>query len=722
MEYEFNFDLNTRLESYEIGKVAKQANGAVLLKSGGNVLLATVVVDSDDVVNEDFLPLTVQYIEKAYARGKIPGGFVKREAKPGEFETLTARVIDRSLRPLFPKGYRYNTAISVIVLSAEPNADLQVLGLNAASAALYISDLPIKKSVSGVRIAKIDNQLVVNPPFQDMKKSILDLYVSGTKEELLMIEMKAIGNDEKIEDTEDVKYHINEVNEVELIEMITLAKKTLETINNNYEKTFQEVLNDVEVLDLEIQNEKLNEEIFNFIDSNYKDEVKETIKKMAKSERANGLKKLAKDVVKLDIAIEKNWDKEIITKVIEVYKRGIVRDMIIDDKIRADGRGLTDVRPISIETNILPNAHSSALFTRGETQALVVATLGGDMDAQMSDQLTEKNAILDKLMVHYNFPPFCVGEAYPLSAPSRRELGHGNLGKKALQATVPNSYDATIRLVSEILESNGSSSMATVCGGSLALKAANVPVEKLVAGIAMGLVLDGEKYSILTDIMGLEDHDGDMDFKVAGTKDGITALQMDIKLGGIKLSILEEALVQAKNGRNHILAIMEIASDKIVINTTTLPTTINFTVATDKVIDIIGQGGKTIKEIIEKFAVTIDLDRKSGNVKIIGTSVNANDTKTYIINLLKSTQTKSFAGFDKLYKVGQILTGKVKRIADFGMFVELPDGNDGLLHISKVSRRERINNLNTLYSEGDKLEVKVLEVSRSKISLSLSDY
>lgn len=396
--------------------------------------------------------------------------------------------------------------------------------------------------------------------------------------------------------------------------------------------------------------------------------------------------------------------------------------MIVNEKVRADGRGLKDVRPINIETNILPSAHSSCLFTRGETQALVVGTIAGAKDGQMYEVLTDKSTSMENLMVHYNFPGFSVGEAKPIFSVGRRELGHGNLAKKALESTINKNFKDTFRIVSEILESNGSSSMATVCGGSLALKAANIPVSDLVAGVAMGMVVEGDKYSILTDIMGLEDHDGDMDFKVAGTSKGITALQMDIKLGGIELNVLQEALLQAKEGRVHILNIMEEAS-KDIVSSPALPKIEEFEVDSSKMMVIIGKGGATIKEIIEKYSVNIDLDRDNGVVKVSGEDsskiTKASDFIKDLVNNSTSYKALVKIDFEKLYSVDEIVSGKVERIVDFGAFILLAKGGEGLLHISKISK-QRVEKVSDILSVGQEIDVKVLKIQKDKIELGLN--
>ncbi|RXJ82710.1 polyribonucleotide nucleotidyltransferase [Arcobacter sp. F2176] len=715
------FELNGKDEIFEFNKVAKQANGSVLAKCGNAVVLATVVSEFDNPVSEDFTPLTVQYIEKAYAAAKIPGGFFKRESKPSELETLTSRIIDRSLRPLFPKGYVYPTTITVMVLSADKDVDLQTLALNAASAALYTSNIPVKKSVAGVRVARIDGKYVVNPNVTDMLNSTLDLYVAGSKDELLMIEMRAISSEDMVEvDIEAFsKIHkTNEMTEEELVEAISVAQTALKEANSTYETGFENVCK--EKFDVELVEFTIPEDLITHVKNTYLDDVKGAVKKLAKSERATELKDLAKKIAKDEYCTSNEFPFENVYEAVSIVKKEVVRAMIVNEHVRADGRGLKTVRPISIDTNILPSAHSSCLFTRGETQALVVATLAGAKDGQMFETLNEKSTSMENFMVHYNFPGFSVGEAKPMFGVGRRELGHGNLGKRALEATIDRDFGDTVRLVSEILESNGSSSMATVCGGSLALKAAGVPISALVAGVAMGMVVEGDKHCVLTDIMGLEDHDGDMDFKVAGPKTGITALQMDIKLGGIELSVLKEALLQAKEGREHILTLMEEAAVEIVPSPA-LPLMEQFAIDPSKIMVVIGKAGSTIKEIIEKFSVSIDLDRDSGNVKVAGDNKqNVLDAcahiKTISDNAPSRKQNEKII-FDSLYKEEEVLEGIVERIVDFGAFMKLPKGGEGLLHISKISK-ERVKNVSDVLSVGDKVELKVLKVSRDRIELA----
>ena len=729
---QYSIEVNNQVEIFDLNKVAKQASGAVLLRVKNTVVLATVARE-DVQVEEDFLPLTVQYIEKAYAAGKIPGGYVKRETKPGDFETLTARIIDRSLRPLFPKGYAYPTQIVVMVLSADPEVDLQVVSLNAASVALYLSDIPVNRPVCGVRVGYVDDKFVINPSNSELKQSAIDLYVAGTKDELLMIEMRSLPQqttqlipmvaiepmiDPSLSDSMAQKQVMNEFSEDKMVEAIDFAGKAILRASSAYEEAFKE--HKKEDATLELKPEIENENIAIYIDKFYKAEVKNAINQMAKSERASELGKIAKQISSDEVAQKEGWDEAVITNVLGKYKKKIVREQIINEGVRADGRGLEEVRPISIETNVLPNAHGSCLFTRGQTQALVVATLGTDSDAQMYDILTEKAPLVEKFMFNYNFPGFSVGEASPLKAPGRRELGHGNLAKRALAPSIDLASPYTIRVVSEILESNGSSSMASVCGGSLALRAAGVNTQKLVAGVAMGLIFEGDKHAVLTDIMGLEDHDGDMDFKVAGTSDGITALQMDIKLGGISLEVLKEALYQAKRGREHILALMTQADKNIEINEDVLPKLELFSVDPSKIVDIIGQAGKTIKEIIEKFEVSIDLDREKGEVKIAGgAKKNVDAAKDYIISITSKENSRSFSKkpfkHDKdrvkpTFNIGDEFVGSVKSVVDFGVFIELKDGVDGLLHISKIKSPLNV---------GDQVKVCVSEQKGNKISLSL---
>lgn len=719
MKYDVSLELENKEESYSFGDVAKQANGSAWLKSGKTVILATVVIDETEIVKDDFLPLTVQYIEKTYAAGKIPGGFFKRETKPSDFETLTSRIVDRSLRPLFPKGFGHPTQITIMVFSADSESDLQVLALNAASAALYTSDIDINTSVSAVRAGKVNGELVLNPTLSQLKDSTLDLYLSGTKDDLLMIEMRTFGgenidvNELVIDPTIDptmgsavvAKYSSNAMAEDELIEVFEKTQAELFATNAKYEEAFSANKKEIQTLDLKAS--ELNQEMVTFVRDNHMADIKSAMNQMAKSERSTALRQLRKSI----IAIKDEWDESELKDAIEKVKKEQVRGQILKDRVRADGRALTEVRPITIDTNVLPNAHSSCLFTRGQTQALVVLTMGGVKDSQMFESLTETNTQNENFMVHYNFPGFSVGEASPVMGTKRRELGHGNLAKRALEPVI-NIDGQTVRLVSEILESNGSSSMATVCGGYMALKAADIETTDTIAGIAMGMVSDGDDYAILSDIMGLEDHDGDMDFKVTGSKDGITAMQMDIKLGGISLNVLKEALYQAKEGRSHIIDIMLEAESKIEFNDGVLPSTEIFNIDPSFIGEIIGQAGKTIREMIERFEVAIDIDKKDGKVKITGKNkTGVAGAKGHIDGIVNAPKVKKIK-----YEVGGKYDGTVKRIVDFGAFIELPDGTDGLLHISKISD-QRVDKVSDVLSEGESIKVEILEFKGNKISL-----
>ncbi len=718
MKYDVKVDLENRNEEYSFSEVARQANGSAWVKSGNTVILATVVIDETEIVKDDFLPLTVQYIEKTYAAGKIPGGFFKRETKPSDFETLTSRIVDRSLRPLFPKGFGHPTQITIMTFSVDPEADLQVLALNAASAALFVSDIDINKSVSAIRAAKIDGELILNPTLSQLNNSTLDLYLSGTKDELLMIEMRSIGG-EKVDSTLAVDplmdptmsapiiaTHIsNALNEDELISIFEKTQNLLFANNAKYEDAFQEFKK--ETLEIEYKAHVINEEMVDYVREHHFLDIKSAMNQMAKSERSTALRALRKKI----ILTQEHWDEVELKDAIEKVKREQVRSQILEDRVRADGRALNEIRPISISTNVLPRAHSSCLFTRGQTQALVVLTMGGAKDAQMFETLTDEGVQNENFMVHYNFPGFSVGEASPIMGTKRRELGHGNLAKRALEPIV-DLNGQTIRLVSEILESNGSSSMATVCGGYMALRAADIETSDTIAGIAMGMVSDGEKYAILSDIMGLEDHDGDMDFKVTGSKEGITAMQMDIKLGGISLDILKEALYQAKEGRSHIIDIMQEAEKEIEFNEGVLPSTDFFHIHPSFIGDIIGQAGKTIREIIEKFEVAIDIDKKEGKVKVTGKNKSGvKAAREHIEGIVNAPKVAKIE-----YKVGEKYKGIVKKIVDFGAFIELPDGTDGLLHISKISD-QRVDKVSDILKEGEEIDVEILEFKGNKISL-----
>ncbi|GAA7377327.1 polyribonucleotide nucleotidyltransferase [Helicobacter pylori] len=680
---------SNKTEEFALKQVAKQATSSLMYRLGKTIILASVCVEREPV-SEDFLPLVVQFLEKSYAAGKIPGGFVKREGRAQDFEILTSRLIDRTLRPLFPKDYRYPTQITLMVLSHDIENDLQVSALNAASAALFLSHIAPIKSVSACRIARIDNEFIINPSISLLNQSSLDLFVSGTKESLNMIEMRSLGQ------------QLNALEEPLMLKALELAQKSLKETCTLYEEIFTPHQN--ELLFKESQGIIFNERLLDLLKNQYFDEIIKGIESSALSERENVFNEIARKISEA----HSEFSLEEIEWSLEKVKKTEIRRMIIKDKIRPDKRALEEVRPILIESDLLPMAHSSILFTRGQTQSLVVGVLGTDNDAQTHESLEHKAPIKERFMFHYNFPPFCVGEASSIGATSRRELGHGNLAKRALETSIKNK-EQVIRLVSEILESNGSSSMASVCAGSLALYASGVEIYDLVAGVAMGMVSEGQDHAILSDISGLEDAEGDMDFKIAGNLEGITAMQMDTKMSGIQLEVLYQALLQAKKAREHILKIMHEAKEKIVINFSHLPATEIFNVTPDKIVEIIGQGGRVIREIVEKFEVKIDLNKPSGEVKIMGNKERVLKTKEFILNYLHSLDQEL-----EQYAIDEVLEAQVKRIVDFGAFLSLPKGGEGLL------RRQNMDRCQVVLKEGDSIRCRVISFNKGKIALDLA--
>ncbi|GAA7681424.1 polyribonucleotide nucleotidyltransferase [Helicobacter pylori] len=680
---------SNKTEEFALKQVAKQATSSLMYRLGKTIILASVCTEREPV-SEDFLPLVVQFLEKSYAAGKIPGGFVKREGRAQDFEILTSRLIDRTLRPLFPKDYRYPTQITLMVLSHDIENDLQVSALNAASAALFLSHIAPIKSVSACRIARIDNEFIINPSTSLLNQSSLDLFVSGTKESLNMIEMRSLGQ------------QLNALEEPLMLKALELAQKSLEETCTLYEEIFTPHQN--ELLFKESQGIIFNERLLDLLKNQYFDEIIKGIESSALSERENVFNEIARKISE----VHSEFSLEEIELSLEKVKKTEIRHMIIKDKIRPDKRALEEVRPILIESDLLPMAHSSILFTRGQTQSLVVGVLGTDNDAQTHESLEHKAPIKERFMFHYNFPPFCVGEASSIGATSRRELGHGNLAKRALETSIKNK-EQVIRLVSEILESNGSSSMASVCAGSLALYASGVEIYDLVAGVAMGMVSEGQDHAILSDISGLEDAEGDMDFKIAGNLEGITAMQMDTKMSGIQLEVLYQALLQAKKAREHILKIMHEAKEKIVINFSHLPATEIFNVAPDKIVEIIGQGGRVIREIVEKFEVKIDLNKPSGEVKIMGNKERVLKTKEFILNYLHSLDQEL-----EQYAIDEVLEAQVKRIVDFGAFLSLPKGGEGLL------RKQNMDRCQVVLKEGDSIKCRVISFNKGKIALDLA--
>ena len=669
--------------SIETGKIARQADGAVILTSGDTVILATVVGAKKANPETDFFPLTVNYQEKYYASGKIPGGYFKREARPTESETLISRLIDRPIRPLFPEGFRNEVQVLPTVLSYEKDNDPEILSLIAASAALSISGIPFMGPVAASKVGYINGSFVLNPTKEQLKDSQLELIVAGTKDAVLMVESEASGLTEKImldavkfghEQFGPVIKMINEFSSECSKEKWIVEEKDLNEVKSNLLKN---VKNDLIAAFSEADKKKRGELI-----------------NLAK-EKSLALYKDSEQFTEMDVESQfKNIEKE------------IVRTKILKEKKRIDGRGLADIRPIKCEVGILPRAHGSALFTRGETQAIVVTTLGTSEDEQRIESLDGLQR--SRFMLHYNFPPFSVGEVGRIGT-GRREIGHGKLAWRAVNSILPKKeeFPYTFRLVSEITESNGSSSMATVCGSSLALMDAGVPIKKPVAGIAMGLIKEGADYSVLSDILGDEDHLGDMDFKVAGTEDGITSLQMDIKITGITFEIMDKALSQAKDGRIHILGEMNKAlktSRKDLSKHT--PKMEKVTVDKKDIAAIIGKGGVTIREIVELSGAKVDIS--DDGIVTIAAPDEASRNKA--LEMVKSIIAKA--------EVGKIYTGKVVKIMEFGAFVNFLGKQDGLVHISELAAK-RVEKVSDVVKEGDEVKVKVLGFDKGKVKLSI---
>jgi len=669
----------------ETGKLAKQADGAVLARYGDTVVLATAVSDKKPQEALDFFPLKIDYQEKAYSAGKIPGGFFKREGRPSEKEILTARLIDRPIRPLFPKGFFHETQGIVNVLSYGEENIADILGIISMSAALTISDIPFKTPVAAVRIGRVSGSFVINPDNMEAEECDLNLIVAGTDDAVVMVEGEAL-----------------EVSEADLLEALDAAHQAIKPMCE-IQREFQRI-NGKEKRTVEIA--EVDQELKNAVTKLALEKIKSAITIPDKLIRQSALDEILKEVIEELNTEEKDLTRDIATTFNDIEKE-LVRGMIIKENRRADGRAPDEIRSISSEIGILPRTHGSALFIRGETQCLAVVTLGTSTDEQKIDSLDGES--YKTFMLHYNFPPFSVGEVKPLRSPGRREIGHGMLAERALKAVIPpkTEFPYTIRIVSDILESNGSSSMATVCGGSLALMDAGVPVKTHVAGIAMGLIKEGEKIVVLTDILGLEDHLGDMDFKVTGTEKGITAFQLDTKIGGISREIMEQALGQARKGRLFILdKINETignARENLAVHA---PRIYTMQIKQDKIRDVIGTGGKVIRGIIEQTGVKIDID-DTGLINIASPDGESAQKAIEIINSIIAEA-----------ELGKIYMGKVKRIVDFGAFVEILPGTEGLLHISQISEK-RIAKVTDEMSEGDDILVKVIEIDKlGRIRLS----
>ncbi|MBT3446078.1 polyribonucleotide nucleotidyltransferase [bacterium] len=668
---------------FETGKLAKQADGSVFAQVGETQVLATVV-SSHESVDGDFLPLTVNYQEKAFAAGKIPGGFFKREGRPTEAETLICRLIDRPLRPMFPKNYTYPTQIIISVYSADDANPPDVLALTAASAALTVSDIPWDDPIAAVRVGRIDGELVCNPTYEEIEKADLNFIVAGSSDAILMVEG---GADVALEE--------------DIIDALMYGHDQIKKLIEFQKKLIPDDLTKREVLEKET-----NSDLISSVTSLVSENIKSAATIKSKQERSSAFKEAYNSAL-VDLENDPNFDEKEVKSIFDKIRKDSIRKMMISDKVRIDGRGFEDIRDISSEINLLPRAHGSSVFTRGETQALVAVTLGSKEDQQRVDSLIGEEK--KSFMLHYNFPPFSVGEVSMRLGTGRREIGHGELAKRAVQAVLPESesFPYTIRIVSDVLESNGSSSMATVCGSSLSLMDAGVPVKSPVAGIAMGLIKEGDDYIILSDILGDEDHLGDMDFKVCGTSEGITALQMDIKIKGISKDIMKEALAQAKNGRDHILAEMAktVSSHKENISPYA-PRITTIMVDPGKIKDIIGSGGKNIRKLIEDNNVKIDVD-DTGRVNVI--AVNEDDAKSAL---------KDIAYIVRDIDVGGYYIGIVKRVLDFGAIVGLSPTMDGLIHVSELAK-ERVEKVTDILKEGDEVLVKCLEKGRDgKIRLS----
>jgi polyribonucleotide nucleotidyltransferase len=678
------FQYGNQQVKIETNKIARQATAAVIVTIGDLVVLTTVVAKKEADPSKNFFPLAVFYQEKFYATGRIPGGFFKREARPTERETLTSRLIDRPIRPMFPENFKNEVQIFSTVMSSDKTQNPDIAAMIGASAALTISGAPFDGPMGAARVGFIDGEYILNPSFEQLEESYLDMVVAGTDEAVLMVESEA-----------------KELNEDLMLGAVLFGHQEMKAVINacNELKT----LAGKEMWVLEVDESASN--YYSEVESNYKDQITEAFKISIKSDRNEALA-----VIKNQIVAEYEESDEFeLSKILDSFKeleKNIVRSNILNNMPRIDGRDLDTVRPVFVETDILPSAHGSALFTRGETQAVVVATLGSSRDAQRIEAIEGEGS--DNFMLHYNFPAYSVGEIGMPMGPKRREIGHGNLAKRAIKAVLPDVEDFgyTMRVVSEITESNGSSSMASVCGTSLSLMDAGVPLTSPVAGIAMGLIKEGDDFAVLTDILGDEDHLGDMDFKVAGTESGITALQMDIKIKGISESIMETALAKAKNARNHILGIMNEVISSAKQLSENAPAMKTFMVNKDKIKEIIGKGGAVIKGMQEKTGATVDVN-DDGVVSVFGQNQSSmKECLAIIEGILEEPE------LDKVYK------GKVVKIVEFGAFVNILPGKDGLLHISEISH-ERTENVNDVLKEDQEIEVKLIGFDRGKMKLSM---
>jgi polyribonucleotide nucleotidyltransferase len=684
------FQFGDQTVSIETGKVARQATGSVVVTMGDTVVLTTVVAAKSARPGQDFFPLTVNYQEKTYAAGKIPGGFFRREGRPSEKETLTCRLIDRPIRPLFPKGFMNEVQVIPTVISTDMDQDPDIAALIGTSAALALSGIPFNGPIGAARVGYKDGVYILNPGYEALQESMLTMTVAGTESAVLMVESEA-----------------KELSEDEMLGAVLFAHQEMQVIIT----AIKELAAEAGKPAWDWQPEPANEELLGKVSDAVKADLGEAYRISDKMERQTAVSGLRASLVEqLSGAEDAEVSKDEVSDTFGKVEKDLVRQRVINGEARIDGRDLKTVRPISVEVGVLPKTHGSALFTRGETQAIVVATLGTLRDAALIDAL--EGTFKDQFMLHYNFPPYSVGEAGFMGGPKRREIGHGRLARRGVAAALPDTEDFpyTIRVVSEITESNGSSSMASVCGTSLALMDAGVPMKMPVAGVAMGLVKEGNRYAVLTDILGDEDHLGDMDFKVAGSEAGVTALQMDIKIDGITEEIMEAALAQALEARLHILGEMNkviSASREELSDNAPAMTTVK--VHPDKIRDVIGKGGATIRSIVDDTGAEVDID-DDGTVRIYAANADAKDAAVARVQEIVAEA-----------EVGRIYHGKVERIVDFGAFVNILPGKDGLLHISQIAE-ERVETVTDYLTEGEEIDVVVLDVDqRGRIKLSIKE-
>ncbi len=681
------FQYGGKTVSIETGEIARQADGAVIIDIEGTSLLVTVV-EKDGPVGADFFPLTVNYQEKSYAAGKIPGGFFKREGRPSEQEVLLCRLIDRPVRPMFPKGFTQEVQIIATVMSLNPEIGTEVPALLGASAALSISGLPFNGPISAALVGYNNGDYILNPTKSELEESQLELVVAGTDQAVLMVESEAELLSEEI-----------------MLGAVMFGHEQMQVAITAISELAQEVNKPAMDWTAPVKDETLAAQVASEVEA----AISDAYKIPEKLSRQNQLKVVRNELIE-KLTEDGAYEAPAVRGAFESLEKRVVRDYVLSTQSRIDGRDLSTVRPISVRTGVLPRAHGSSLFTRGETQAIVVATLGTGRDAQIIDSISGERK--DNFMLHYNFPPFCVGETGFVGTPKRREIGHGRLAKRGVLAVVPSidDFPYVIRVVSEITESNGSSSMASVCGTSLALMDAGVPIKTPVAGIAMGLIKEGDDFAVLSDIMGDEDHLGDMDFKVAGSAEGITALQMDIKIDGITNEIMETALAQAKEGRLHILDRMnESLSETREEMSDYAPRIISFKIDPSKIRDVIGKGGATIRSLTEKTGASIDLT-DDGIVKVASVDKSAGEEAKRLIEEITAD-----------VEVGKIYEGKVARLMDFGAFVTILPGKDGLVHISQISD-EHVEKVSDKLTEGDVVKVKVLEIDRQgRVRLSMKE-